>query len=172
MPSPATLAVFCAAALALLVVPGPAVLYIVAQAIDGGRKAGLVSMLGIQTLLRRDAPPAAASAVERAALGPVFAQGVVVNVLNPKTALFFLAFLPQFVDVDAGHVGLQVLGLGLLFLGLAVLSDGTWALAAGTAGEWLRGHRGFLRARRYVSGTVFVGLGVLAALTSPHRTVG
>ena len=92
-----------------------------------------------------------------------------VQILNPKTALFFLAFLPQFVDAEAGQVGLQMLALGLLFVALAVLSDGTWVLVAGTASERLRGHRGFARAQRYVSGTVFVGLGLATALSGSHR---
>ncbi len=205
MIDPSTLWLFSLAALALLVVPGPAVLYIVGQAIDGGRKAGLVSMLGIQTgglvhvfaaavgisaliassataftvvklagaaylvvigvltLLRREPiDPDTRAPAERTPRRR-YLQGIVVNILNPKTALFFLAFLPQFVDEDAGQVGLQVVVLGLVFLTLAVVSDGVWALAAGTAGEWLRQHRGFLRARRYVSGSVFVALGVLTA---------
>jgi threonine/homoserine/homoserine lactone efflux protein len=93
----------------------------------------------------------------------LFTQGIVVNVLNPKTALFFLAFLPQFVDVSRGAVGAQILVLGLIFVALGVISDGLYAVAAGTAGAWLREGR-LLRAERYVSGSVFVGLGVTAAL--------
>ncbi len=212
IPDPATLVVFCGAALALLVVPGPAVLYIVANAIDGGRRAGAASMLGIQvgalvqvtaaalglagvlaasaiafdtvkyvgaaylvgiglwTLFRRGGPTPADEERPRPRHRRRFAQGVVVQILNPKSALFFLAFLPQFVDESAGHVGLQTLFLGLLFVALAVVTDGAWMLAAGTASERLRGHTGFLRVQRYVSGTVFVGLGVLTALTGSHRS--
>ena len=91
------------------------------------------------------------------------------QLLNPKTALFFLAFLPQFVDPAAGHAGLQMLFLGLVFVALAILSDGAWVLVAGTASERLRGHRGFLRAQRYVSGSVFVGLGVATALSGGRK---
>ena len=91
-----------------------------------------------------------------------------VNVLNPKTALFFLAFLPQFVDVSKGAVGVQILALGLIFVALGVVSDGLYAVAAGTAGAWLREGR-LLRAERYVSGSVFVGLGVTAALAGDGR---
>ena len=206
MPTTGTLALFSAAALALIVVPGPAVLYIVAQSIDRGRPAGLVSALGVATgglvhvtaaaiglsallvssataftvvkvagaayligvglltLLRRgeeaDGAPPRARRLRR-----TYAQGVVVNVLNPKTALFFLAFLPQFVDQDAGSVGTQIVVLGLLFVVLAVLSDSLWALAAGTASGWLRSSPHFGSVRRYVSGTVFVGLGIVAAGT-------
>jgi threonine/homoserine/homoserine lactone efflux protein len=212
IPDPTTLAVFCAAALALLVVPGPAVLYIVASSIDGGRRAGLASMLGIQagalvhvtaaavglssliaasalafdtvkyagaaylvaiglwTLFRGGSPTDAEEPREPTRYRRRFAQGVVVQILNPKTALFFLAFLPQFVDRTAGHVGLQMLFLGLVFVALAVVSDGTWALVAGTASDRLRGHLGFARAQRWVSGTVFVGLGMLTALSGSQRT--
>ena len=98
----------------------------------------------------------------------LFAQGIVVNVLNPKTALFFLAFLPQFADVSKGAVGVQILVLGLVFVALGVISDGLYAVAAGTAGAWLRGGR-LLRAERYVSGSVFIGLGVTAALAGDGR---
>ena len=99
----------------------------------------------------------------------LFTQGIVVNVLNPKTALFFLAFLPQFVDVSKGAVGVQILVLGLVFVALGVISDGLYAMAAGTAGAWVKRDGRFLRAERYVSGSVFVGLGVTAALAGDGR---
>jgi threonine/homoserine/homoserine lactone efflux protein len=85
---------------------------------------------------------------------------VVVNVLNPKTALFFIAFLPQFVDPDAGAATLQIFALGLIFVVIALSSDTLWALAAGTAGVWLRRSRWYLGVKRWVTGIVFVGLGV------------
>ena len=209
MPDTSTLVVFGAAALALIVVPGPAVLYIVAQSIDRGRLAGFVSALGVAVgglvhvtaatiglssllvssataftavkyagaayliglglhtlFVRRDARPEAI--VRERRLRRRFWQGVVVNVLNPKTALFFLAFLPQFVDPDQGSAALQLGVLGLLFVSLAVLSDSIWALAAGTASERLRGSRRFLAVQRYVSGSVFVGLGALTAAAKRH----
>jgi threonine/homoserine/homoserine lactone efflux protein len=97
-----------------------------------------------------------------------YRQGAVVNILNPKTALFFLAFLPQFVDANrAARPQLAV--LGALFLGIALTSDLVWALVAGTAGNVLRRSRAFLRMQRYVSGGVFIGLGVLAAFTGHTR---
>jgi threonine/homoserine/homoserine lactone efflux protein len=108
-------------------------------------------------------------ALARPSLRRLFAQGVVVNVLNPKTALFFLAFLPQFVDVSRGRVGAQILVLGLIFVALGVVSDGLYAVAAGTAGEWIRRDGRVLRAERYVSGGVFVGLGITAALAGDGR---
>jgi threonine/homoserine/homoserine lactone efflux protein len=209
MPDVSTLVVFSAAALALIVVPGPAVLYIVAQSIDRGRLAGIVSALGVAvgglvhvtaatiglssllvssatafsvvkyagaayliglglyTLLARRDPGTTEIPRERK-LSRRFWQGVVVNVLNPKTALFFLAFLPQFIDPDKGSAAFQLGVLGLVFVVLAVLSDCVWALAAGTASQRLRGNRRFLAVQRYVSGSVFVGLGVLTATARRH----
>lgn len=94
----------------------------------------------------------------------VFSQGVLVAALNPKTALFFLAFLPQFVDPSAGSVTLQLLTLGGTFVMMAIITDGTYALLASTAGGWLKKNRSFLRAERYLVGSVYIGLGVTAAL--------
>ncbi|HLM92872.1 MAG TPA: LysE family translocator [Gaiellaceae bacterium] len=209
LPDPGALAVFVVAAFVLLVIPGPAVLYIVSQSISRGRLAGIVSMLGIQVgglvhvaaaaaglsaLLVRSAVafnivkyagaaylvflgvrrilggdeaddvPGAGARSEKS-LRRLFVQGVVVNVLNPKTALFFLSFLPQFVDVDAGSVALQIATLGLVFILLATLSDGMYALAAGSAAGWLRGRSGFVRGERYATGGVLVGLGLLTAFS-------
>ena len=209
MPDAATLLVFAAAALALIVVPGPAVLYIVSQSIDRGRLAGFVSALGIAvgalvhvaaaaiglssllvssatafnvvkyagaaylicmglwTIFRRpDEAPVSAPSERR--LRRRFGQGVIVNVLNPKTALFFFAFLPQFVDPEKGAAALQIGVLGLVFVVIAVVSDSLWALAAGTASQRLRGSRRFLSVQRYVSGSVFVGLGALTAAAKRH----
>jgi threonine/homoserine/homoserine lactone efflux protein len=211
-PDAATFALFLAAALALLVVPGPAVVYIVAQSIDQGRVAGLVSALGIgagglvhvtaaavglssllvssseaysvvkyagaaylvflgvRRLFGRDEVVAAEDRT-RTPLRRLFRQGVVVNVLNPKTALFFFAFLPQFVDVEAGAVGAQIAVLGLIFCLLGLVSDGTYALVAGTLSESLRGNARVLRIQRYVSGTVFVTLGLATALSGSQRKI-
>jgi threonine/homoserine/homoserine lactone efflux protein len=123
--------------------------------------------LGLVTLFRRTKREDVEVPPERR-LRRIFAQGIVVNVLNPKTALFFLAFLPQFVDPGRGTVALQFVVLGLTFVLLAVLSDAVWALAAGTASERLRASRRFLAVRRYVSGSVFVGLGALTAAAKRH----
>jgi threonine/homoserine/homoserine lactone efflux protein len=206
IPDTAGLAVFVVAALALLVVPGPAVVYVVARSIHQGRRAGLASVLGIHvgtlvhiaaatlglsalvvssavaftavkiagavylvglglwTLFARRAEQEVALGGERN-LGRAFAQGIVVNVLNPKTALFFLAFLPQFVDPDASHPAAQIAFLGVLFALLGLITDSLWALAAGTAGGVLRRSRRFARGQRYVTGTVYIGLGVATAFT-------
>ena len=93
----------------------------------------------------------------------LFRDGFIVNLLNPKTALFFLAFLPQFVEVDRGHVAMQIAFLGLLFASLGIVTDGCYALAAGTAGNWLKRNRGYLEVERYFSGVLFIGFGLTAA---------
>jgi threonine/homoserine/homoserine lactone efflux protein len=98
---------------------------------------------------------------QRDSLQRAFVRGTIVNVLNPKTALFFLAFLPQFIDTDRGGVWSQALVLGLVFVGLGLVTDSLYAVAAGTIGGALRRRR---RALRYGSGVAFVGLGVAAAL--------
>jgi len=96
-----------------------------------------------------------------------YTQGVVVNLTNPKTIVFVFAFLPQFVDVHAGHVWLQVLVLGLSFAALGFLSDSTYALLAGTVADRLRGSRTIARFERWFGGSILVGLGVIAAVWSP-----
>ena len=98
----------------------------------------------------------------------VVGDAVLINLLNPKLTIFFFAFLPQFVDPDQGSAALQIGVLGLVFVLLAVVSDSLWALAAGTASERLRGSRRFLSVQRYVSGSVFVGLGALTAAAKRH----
>lgn len=123
--------------------------------------------LGIRTLTARDVGKAVT--VERKSLRRLFSQGLVVNLLNPKTALFFFAFLPQFVDTSAGSVTVQTLALGLLFVMLAVCTDGMYALLAGTFSRWLRDSRGFRRFQRYFTGTVYIGLGMTAALAGTGR---
>jgi threonine/homoserine/homoserine lactone efflux protein len=105
----------------------------------------------------------------RASLRRVYGHGVVVNVLNPKTALFFLAFLPQFTDPRRGPVVAQVVVLGLCFIALGLGSDLTYAMVAGALGNRLRANARFARRRDRVSGVVYVGLGLTAALAG-HPT--
>ena len=210
MPSLSTYAVFLATGMALLIVPGPAVLYVVTRSIEMGRAGGLASVAGITTgtiayvalaaaglsslLLTSTAAFAAvryAGAAYLLLLGLrrllgrgldqldaeaaprtrrcAYAQGIVVNLTNPKTIVFVFAFLPQFVDPDAHHAWLQVLVLGLSFTVLGFLSDSVYALVAGTVADRLRGSAGIARVQRWFGGGVLVGLGVLAAVWSPSH---
>jgi len=123
--------------------------------------------LGIRTLLSKDRFEK--SHIRRATLSRVFYQGVVVNVLNPKTALFFFAFLPQFINPTRGAVTIQVAVLGSILIFLGTLSDSIYALASGSIGNWLRGNLKFVRAQRYFAGTVYIGLGAATALSGAHR---
>ena len=123
--------------------------------------------LGIRTLLSKD--KVEKTNVHRAKLSRVFYQGVVVNVLNPKTALFFFAFLPQFINPTRGAVGIQVALLGSILIFLGTLSDSIYALASGSIGNWLRGNLKFVRAQRYFAGTVYIGLGAATAFSGVHK---
>ncbi len=119
--------------------------------------------LGVRRLLTSE-PTHQPSIFRRESLRRVFRQGVIVAILNPKTALFFFAFLPQFVDSTKGPVSLQLLTLGCLFVLMAIVTDGLYALLAGSIGQWLKGTRTFLRFERYVVAAVYIGLGLTAAL--------
>ena len=211
VPGAASLWLFAGAALVLLLIPGPAVLYVVGRSVEQGRSAGLVSILGIHAatlvhvaaaalgisavlassalafsvvkyagaaylvwlglkkIFGRAEAPEASAAPKTASRARLLRDGFVVNLLNPKTALFFLAFLPQFADVSRGHVAMQIALLGLIFTALGLVTDGAYALAAGTAGAWLKRSRGYLRVERYVSGALFIGLGLTAAFAGNQR---
>lgn len=210
MPDQATLMLFTAAALILVVTPGPAVIYIIARSVDQGRLAGLLSVLGIgigtlihvaaaalglsallvssaavfnlvkylgaaylmylgvRKLMESDQPLDLAS-TEPQALSSVFVQGIMVNVLNPKVALFILAFLPQFIDTSRGPAATQVLLLGTLLVTVGFLSDGTYALLAGSAGSWLKRNRAFARSQRYIAGGSYIALGLVAAVSGSRQ---
>lgn len=204
MPDLHSLALFLVAAVIILVVPGPAVLYITARSIDQGRLAGFVSVLGVATgslvhvaaaalglsalllssavafsmvkylgaayliylgirklMVREELQAVEAGNGQK--LSRIFLQGIVVNVLNPKTALFFFAFIPQFVDPARGSVAAQIMFFGGLFAVMGVFSDGAYALLAGTVGKWLKGNLRALRAQRYFAGSVYIGLGLTTA---------
>lgn len=124
--------------------------------------------LGIRTLLTKEKMEHPRE-VRRASLSRVFYQGVVVNLLNPKTALFFFAFLPQFVDAARGGVAMQIVSLGAILVILGTLSDMAYALASGSIGNWLRGNLKFLRAQRVFAGSVYLGLGAATALGGTHE---
>lgn len=207
MPSAATLGVFALACIALLAIPGPAVLYVLAQSVEHGRRGGLVAVLGIHagTVVHVAAAALGVSAIlassatafhavqyggaaylialglrrlrsggssleaQAAGFERVFRRGFVVNVLNPKTALFFFAFLPQFVQADRGSAAVQIVLLGSIFIGLGLLSDSAYALVGGTAAAWLRRRPGALRRERYLSAAVYIGLGVATAFAGHTR---
>jgi len=204
--SHSSLLLFVTGAAALLVIPGPAVTYVVSRSIGHGRAAGLVSVLGIvvgtlchvvaaalgisavlassalafqsvkylgagyliclgiKTLRAKDQQWLEAAGGETR-LARISGQGLLVNLLNPKTALFFLAFLPQFVDPARGHVTLQILQLGILFALMGWCSDATYALIAGTVAERIRGSLRFSRIQRNVSGGGLMALGLASALS-------
>lgn len=95
----------------------------------------------------------------------IFVQGFVVNALNPKTALFFMAFLPQFINPVKGTVALQAILLDCIFTLVATCSDAIYALVAGTIGQWLKQSTKFLRFQKYFAGGTYMGLGVTTALS-------
>jgi len=203
--SHSSLLLFVTGAAVLLVIPGPAVTYVVSRSIGHGRAAGLVSVLGIvagtlchvvaaalgisallassalafqfvkylgagyliylgiKTLRTTDQQSLEAPAAD--GLARMFGQGFLVNLLNPKTALFFLAFLPQFVDPARGHITLQILQLGMLFALMGWCSDSIYALIAGTVAERIRGSLRLRRIQRQVSGGGLIALGVAAAFS-------
>lgn len=205
MPSTATLLLFAAASVALVAVPGPNVLFVLARGVAGGRRAAIVSVLGIETATLCFVAAAAfgltavlvSSAIafavvryagaayllvlgiralrDRHGVGPAlpaapvrdrrtFRQAFGVGIANPKVAVFFLAFLPQFVSPAAGSATTQVLVLGLVFFVVALALDLGWALLAGVLAGWLRRHPAVLRRRRFVVGPVYLGLGAYAAV--------
>ena len=125
--------------------------------------AAYLILLGIRTLR-------AGAVVELAPRAGVsnlrsYGRGVVVNVLNPKVALFFLAYLPQFVDPGRGSVAFQLLTLGLVFVTVAILIDSAYALSSGTIGSLLQRRPSFSRAQNRVAGVTYIALGATAALT-------
>ena len=94
----------------------------------------------------------------------VFRQGVVVEALNPKTAVFFLAFLPQFAD-PSRPIAPQIAVLGLLWLAVGLATDSLWGLLGGTLGAWVSRSKHYPLIERIVSGGALIGLGLASALT-------
>lgn len=204
------LIIFISASIALLLLPGPAVLYITARSANQGRVAGFVSVLaieaanlvqaiaaglglsaillssalafdvvkylgaayliylGIKKLLTKE-ESSTSQEVKRESLSQIFWQGFVINILNPKTALFFFAFLPQFVNPTKGNVTIQTLLLGVLFVLLAFITDSIYAFVASSLAEKLNANRNFQKGQKYFAGLVYIGLGVTTALTGSKK---
>jgi threonine/homoserine/homoserine lactone efflux protein len=202
-----TLLSYLAAALLLVVAPGPGQMLVLARTLAGGRSVGVATALGLgvgslvhtlaaafglSQLLARSAGLYAVVQYMGAAYlvflgvkafrtraevptstpdggGPGFpevvARGAITGILNPKVALFFLAFLPQFVRPERGHVMLQFAVLGLLFSVLCVLGDTTVALAAGRVSRTLRRHPAWAAWRERAVGAVLVALGLRLAFS-------
>lgn len=211
MPEWSYISLFVSVAAVLVFTPGPNTLYIIARSIQQGRRAGIVSSLGVQvgtlihvaiaalglsalvvssvlafnfvkyagatylvylgvkTLLTREKRELT-KAIRNESLSHTFRQGVVVNLLNPKTALFFFAFLPQFIEPERGTIALQIVVLGMILVFLGTTSDMLYASTAGSFGSWLRNNSRFLPVQHYFAGGVYIGLGVLTALTGTHQT--
>lgn len=210
MPALSTVALFLLAALGLLLIPGPSVLYVLTRSAAQGKRAGLASVggietaalthaiaaafglsallltsalafsvvkylgaayliyLGIRTLLARHESSEPAISAPRS-FSRLFGRGYLVNLLNPKTALFFYAFLPQFVDPARGAVTEQILVFGVLFVLLAFCTDSLYALLGSTVGRFLTRSVRFRQVQRYVTGSVYIVLGVTAAITGSEK---
>lgn len=206
MPAPHTLALFALAALALIAIPGPNMVYVATRSMSEGRRSGFASALGLETgtILHVLAAAAGLSAViassatafnvlrylgaayllylgvrafmrrggkraedapEPVSLARAYRQAIVVQLLNPKVALFFLAFLPQFIDPAAGPVWTQVLVLGAVLGALGFVMDCAYAIAAGAAASKLGG----FRHGQTLTGAVYIAMGAAAALTGGRR---
>ncbi|QRG67203.1 LysE family translocator [Brevibacillus choshinensis] len=205
-----TIWLFVVAAATLLIIPGPAVFYIMARSIDQGKKAGLVSVLGVsvggsvhvlagavgvsailmtsatafhivkylgaayliylgcKTLFSRsDHTTSEMPEVPRKNLRKIFFESALVEVMNPKTALFFLAFFPQFITPSAGSVTLQFLLLGAIFTILALLSDGMYAVLAAHIRKRMNVSS---KLQNRITGYLYIALGVFSAFASPSKT--
>ena len=203
MPSIDSIIAFAVASLALLVIPGPAVLYVINRSIADGRSialagvagleignfvhviaatiglsaliaasatafgvvkwigAGYLIFIGIRTIIRK---PAAFSQEQKSlSRRKSFTQGIIVNTFNPKVALFFLSFLPQFIDENSGSAAMQSLFLGTLFVAIGLCTDGMYAILASALRNTLLRGRSLPFIQRYVAGSVFVLLGIVAS---------
>ncbi|MFM8857748.1 MAG: LysE family translocator [Actinomycetota bacterium] len=206
MPAIEAIITFAIASLALLLIPGPAVIYILNRSVSDGREAGLAAVAGLEIgnfvhVIAASAGLSAVLATSAAAFNVVkwlgagylvfvgvrtllakpsaldsdssvvsrrrsFVQGIVVNILNPKVALFFLSYLPQFIDPDNGAAWTQALVLGSIFVLIGCLTDGTYALTASALRSVLLSGRTLPFVQRYVAGTVFIALGLMASTSS------
>ncbi|GAA2126110.1 MULTISPECIES: LysE family translocator [Arthrobacter] len=206
VPAPNLLA-FALAALVLIAVPGPSVLFVIGRTLALGRKGGLLSVagnaggelvqiaavavgvgvvlaqslllfsvvkfagaaylvyLGIQAIRHRGSGATAADPADPSSTARVLREGFIVGATNPKSIVFFVAVLPQFVDYSAGAIPVQLATLGAVFLLIALVSDSTWALAAGTARHWFARSPRRIAALSTTGGVMMIGLGGTLALT-------
>ncbi len=204
MPDLNSLISFAVASVALLVIPGPAVIYIVNRSVADGRQIGLAAvvglelgtfmhvlaatvglsailatsenafnvvkylgasyliLIGLRTLTRK--PEAISTSASSMTQSQAFRQGFIINMLNPKIALFFLSFLPQFIDPNISSNARQSLILGSVFVLCGFVIDGIYALTASSLREVLVKGKALPFIQQYVAGIVFVLLGVAAAL--------
>lgn len=123
--------------------------------------------LGVRTVLSHD-EILAASFHDRGGALKIFLQGTLTTLLNPKVAFFYLAFLPQFVSQSQGHIPVQLLILGLVFNITGLSVDVSIALIAGFLRLWLKEHTGKTKFVKWLTGGVFVGLG-LRLVFSQHQ---
>ena len=208
MVATSSLLAFAATAFALIVIPGPSVLFVISRGVALGRRAAVATVLGnaagayaqvvvvalgLGALIERSATLFTAvklvgaayvvylgvqairhrerlASVIDAATAPrgrrrILREGFVVGVTNPKAAVFMAAVLPQFTDPAGGHVPIQLLVLGLVFVAIALVSDSIWGLAAGSARTWLGRSPRRLEALGGIGGLVMIGLGVRLAVT-------
>jgi threonine/homoserine/homoserine lactone efflux protein len=124
--------------------------------------------LGIRTLLTRKEHSEIATPAPKK-LSQLFANGFLVNLLSPKAALFYYAFLPQFVDPTRGSAVKQLLILGILFGLLASCTDSLYALLGSTIGQWLRKSMRFQSIQRYVTGSIYILLGLTTAVVGSEK---
>jgi threonine/homoserine/homoserine lactone efflux protein len=208
MLDPHRLAAFAATAFALIIVPGPSVLFVVSRGVAFGRRAALATVagnaagvylqvlavaaglgavlersvvlfdavrlagaaylvyLGVQAVRHRRALAAVLDVgAQPRSMRRIVREGFFVGLSNPKAALFFAAVLPQFVDPALGRVPLQMALLGLVFVAIALVSDGAWGLAAGSARAWLGKSPERLAFLGGLGGVITIGLGLRLALT-------
>ena len=206
MIEPAKFALFVGVSWALILAPGPDMFYVITRGMAHGRRAGIVSAIGVVcgilvhttaaafglTLLLQTSAFAflvvkfigaiyllylgiqawrdkstfrlqtSASIPKSRAL---FWQGVLSNVLNPKIAIFFLAFLPQFVDKGSSHVTLQMAFLGVTFAGFGLCFLLIVGYSSGTIGRWLMDRPRYAQFFQRFAGGILIGLGIRLALT-------
>ena len=124
--------------------------------------------MGIRTLLRQ--PTDIENEATTTTLRRSFTQGIIVNTLNPKVALFFVSYLPQFINADKGAAWSQALVLGTIFVLIGCVTDGMYALTASALRAKLLSGRTLPFVQRYVAGSVFIALGLVAATTSPSSS--